>query len=86
MGRYYYQIYVNQQPLGWLENLNPADFVSMTYQLNNDEVKYLVVLKDSELYQQNQEYFDSKEILFENEAGMLVTYTGTGWMPGEEAE
>ena len=84
MGRYYYQIYVNQQPLGWLENLNPADFVSMTYQLNNDEVKYLVVLKDSEMYQQNREYFDSKEILFENEAGMLVTYTGTGWMPGEE--
>ena len=86
MGRYYYQIYVNQQPLGWLENLNPADFVSMTYQLNNDEVKYLVVLKDSEMYQQNREYFDSKEILFENEAGMLVTYMGTGWMPGEEAE
>lgn len=86
MGRYYYQIYVNQQPLGWLENLNPADFVSMTYQLNNNEVKYLVVLKDSEMYQQNREYFDSKEILFENEAGMLVTYMGTGWMPGEEAE
>ena len=40
--------------------------------------------KDSEIYKQNQEYFDSKKILFENEAGKILAYSGTGWMPGEE--
>ena len=82
--RYCYQLYVEEDPLDWLENLDPADFISMTYMLNNDEVKYLVVLKDSEIYKQNQEYFDSKKILFENEAGKILAYSGTGWMPGEE--
>ena len=35
--RYCYQLYVEEDPLDWLENLDPADFISMTYMLNNDE-------------------------------------------------
>lgn len=40
--------------------------------LESDKVKHYVVLKGSELYKENKEYFDDKKWIFENEEGFIV--------------
>lgn len=40
--------------------------------LNENGAVYVVVLKNDAYYQQNQRYFDAQEIVFENDAGMLI--------------
>lgn len=79
-----YGAFAGEGALTYAGNISPEDFIPMTYRFNIDEVEYMTVLKDSQMYLQNQEYFDAQEILFENEAGMVITHAGTGWMPSEQ--
>ena len=68
----------------YVGKFEPETFLECTYIFNNDGVEYLSVYKDSELYLQNQQYFDSQKILFENDLAMIVTFNGTGWMPSQQ--
>lgn len=40
--------------------------------LDGEKLKYYVVLKTSDLYKENQEYFETKNRIFENEEGFIV--------------
>jgi hypothetical protein len=39
----------------------------------------VIVLKDSKIYTQNEEFWNSQNVVFENEAGMLVGPSGATW-------
>jgi hypothetical protein len=47
--------------------------------LDDAGAEAVIVLKDSELYTKNQEFWDSQNIVFENETGMLVGPAGSTW-------
>lgn len=80
----FYGAFIGEESLSMVGKILPENFIPLTYQLNKDEIEYLVVLKESEMYQYNKEYFDSQDILFENEVGMVITNAGIGWMPSEQ--
>lgn len=80
----YSEIYTGVGAHSWINGISAEEFVPYTYRLNNEEVEYLLVWKQSEFYQQNQEYFNRQEIIFETEACMLVHYIGDGWMPSQQ--
>ena len=80
----YYTIYTGIESYKYAEIFTPEKFIPKTYELNINEMEYITVLKDSEMYRLNQEYFDSQIILYENEAGMILQHAGTGWMPSEQ--
>lgn len=80
----YYAIYTAGEIDSWIHQTPADEFLFNTYQLNIGEVEYLAVLKDSEIYKVNREYFDAQQILYENEAGMLIAHIGSGWMPSEQ--
>lgn len=80
----YSYIYTGATISSWINTISAEDFIPCTYRLNNEEVEYLLVCKDSEVYQYNQEYFDRQEIVLETEECMLVHYVGTGWMPSQQ--
>lgn len=79
-----YSMYAGLDATGYIGAISPDDFIASTYIFNLDEVEYMTVLKDSEMYQKNQEYFDAQIILSENDAGMVITHAGDGWMPSEQ--
>jgi len=80
----YSEIYTGVGAHSWINGISAEEFVTYTYRLNNEEVEYLLVWKQSEFYQQNQEYFNRQEIVLETEACMLVHYIGDGWMPSQQ--
>lgn len=80
----YFAIYTSGDVDSWIHETLPEEFIPNTYRLNNDDVEYLAVLKNSEIYRQNKEYFDMQNIVYENEAGMLIQHAGDGWMPSEQ--
>lgn len=80
----YCAIYAGMKIDSYLNTTSAEEFIPLTYQLNNDGVQYLFVLKNSEFYKLNQEYFDRQEILLENDEGMLIHYVGDGWMPHQQ--
>lgn len=79
-----YSIYAGIDATRYVGAISPDDFIASTYIFNLDEVEYMTVLKDSEMYRKNQEYFDAQIILSENDAGMVITHAGDGWMPSEQ--
>lgn len=80
----YYEIYAGGEPENWINKCQPEEFISRTYQLNLDEVEYLTVMKDSEMYLANQEYFDAQQVIWETERVLVIHYAGEGWMPSEQ--
>lgn len=81
----FYRMFVGEDSTSYIGDVDTESFVPKTYIFNNDEVEYMAVLKASKIYQQNKEYFDLQNILFENDAGMVITHAGSGWMPSEQA-
>lgn len=79
-----YRAYVGEETLKYVGQFEPGTFVECTYVFNNDDVTYLSIYKDSELYLQNQQYFDAQKILFESDLAMIITYNGSGWMPSQQ--
>lgn len=77
----YYVLYTGEGSYDYWDIFTPQTFIASTYTLDNNEVEYVAVLKDSEMYRVNQEYFDAQTIVYENDAGMLIQHVGTGWMP-----
>lgn len=51
--------------------------------LNNQGVKYVVLLKDDEYCIGSSMYFDTQETVYENEAGKIVRCVGEQWNLGE---
>lgn len=82
----YYTIYTGMESYEYWDCFTPETFVPSTYILNNDEVEYIAVLKNSEMYRINKEYFDAQQIVYENDAGMILQHAGTGWMPSEQVK
>lgn len=80
----YTKMYLGIEFSDWIQSSDSDEFIAQTYRLNNDGVEYLLVWKESEIYQGNREYFKAQEILLENEVGMLVSHAGSGWMPSEQ--
>lgn len=79
-----YGAFAGEESRQYVGVISPEEFISLTYRFNIDEVEYMTVLKNSEMYRMNREYFDKQEKIFENEAGMVITHAGTGWMPSEQ--
>lgn len=51
--------------------------------LNEHDVKYIVLLQGDEYYIGSSMYYDAQEIVFENDAGKIVRCTGENWSLGE---
>lgn len=51
--------------------------------LNNRGVTCVVLLKEDAYYEANHGYYEGQEILFENEAGIVVRCAGEEWFLGE---
>ncbi|MBD5554143.1 MAG: hypothetical protein HDQ95_02005 [Roseburia sp.] len=81
----YYTIYTGMEVEQYWKLFEVDTFIPSTYILNNDGIEYVVVLKESKMYQENKEYFDGQKIVFENKAGMILQHAGTGWMPSEQS-
>jgi hypothetical protein len=79
-----YCAFVGEETIKYVGKFRPETFIESTYIFNNDEIKYLMVYKDSELYQENQKYFDSQTIVLDTDLAMIVTYNGDGWMPSQQ--
>ncbi len=79
-----YRAYAGENTLKYVGQFSPETFLECTYIFENDDVEYLSVYKDSEIYLKNQQYFDSQKILFENELAIIITYNGDGWMPSQQ--
>ena len=47
--------------------------------LDEAQAEAVIVLKDSDIYLQNQEFWDKQNIVFENETGMLVGPANATW-------
>ena len=58
-----------------LINCKPEEF-DAKYEAQAEAV---IVLKDSDMYLQNQEFWDKQNIVFENETGMLVGPANATW-------
>lgn len=63
-----------QQFYTW--HYSPVDNIN---QLNELGIRYIVVLYDDLYYQQTQPYFEKQEIVYENDAGCILTYSGASW-------
>lgn len=47
--------------------------------LNNHGIKYVILLFEDEYYNENKDYFDSQEVVYENEAGKIIRCIGEKW-------
>jgi hypothetical protein len=47
--------------------------------LDENGVQYLVVYKDSQMYRENQEYFEAQAVEYENGLALVVAPAGDGW-------
>lgn len=47
--------------------------------LNGNNVEYIMLLKDDPYYERNQRYYNQQEIVYENEAGMIIRHRGDEW-------
>jgi hypothetical protein len=54
-------------------------FEDMINTLNENQIKYVVLLKDDIFYQENRSYFGDAQVIYENEAGMLLKCVGESW-------
>ena len=77
-------MYAGDSAIRYVGKITPEDFIVSTYIFNNDQVEYMLILKDSEMYQYNKDYFDSQRIVAETEVGMIIQHAGNGWMPSEQ--
>lgn len=57
-------------------NFNPKENLD---NLNALGIRYVLLLNDDTFYQNNQYYFDSQEVVFENSAGKIVKCVGNTW-------
>lgn len=57
-------------------NYNPKENLE---NLNEHDVRYIVLLKNDEYYVTNAVYFDTQEIVYENAAGKIVKCIGNEW-------
>ena len=79
----YYSMFAGIDDMGYADE-NPEKFIEKTYMLNNEGTNYIVILKDSEVYALNKKYFDNQQVVYETDAGMVLSHAGTGWMPSEQ--
>ena len=66
----WYQALTNQRLDGW--DYLSADHVAYYAKLDEVDADYMLVLTDSAIYQDNQEYYDGLTRLYENEAGFVA--------------
>lgn len=78
-----YRAYAGEGTLRYVGQFEPETFIESTYILNNDNAYYLAVYKDSELYLQNEDYFNSQIKFYDNDLAIIVVPSGEGWMPGQ---
>lgn len=79
-----YAAYLGTETLKYVGKFDPDTFIECTYILNNDKINYLVVYKDSKIYQENKEYFEAQEVIYDTDLAMMLTYNGDGWMPSQQ--
>ena len=65
----WYQAITNQRYYGWGQSdPNHTDYFN---HLNDSGAEYILVLKDSQIYQDEQAYFDSLERIYDTEIGFV---------------
>lgn len=57
-------------------NYNPKENLD---NLNELGIRYMLVLKDDSYYTDMQQYLETQEILYENEAGLIAKCVGSAW-------
>lgn len=66
----WYQAITNQRYYGWGQgDLDHTDYFN---HLNESVAKYILVLKDSQIYMDEQSYFESLEKVYESESGFVA--------------
>ena len=65
----WYQAITNQRYYGWGQS--DPDHTDYFNHLNESDAQYILVLKDSQIYQDEQEYFDSLERIYDTEIGFV---------------
>ena len=79
----YYSMYAGVDATVYA-NTDSQDFIATTYIYNNDDINYLMILKDSKVYKENKKYFHNQKIVYQTSAGMIIQHIGAGWMPSEQ--
>lgn len=79
-----YSAYVGENTLGYVGRFLPDNFLESTYVLNNENVSYVAVYMDSDIYLENKEYFDDQKTVFQNGLIKIIMHKGEGWMPSQQ--
>ena len=79
-----YAAYLGTETLKYVGKFDPDTFIECTYILNNDKVNYLLVYKDSKMYQENKNYFEAQKVIYDTDLAMMITNSGDGWMPSQQ--
>ncbi|MCI5858080.1 MAG: hypothetical protein MR016_12085 [Agathobacter sp.] len=74
-----YTAYFGENADSLIGELTAKKFLKNLNLLDEAQAEAVIVLKDSDIYLQNQEFWDKQNIVFENEAGMLVGPANATW-------
>ena len=74
-----YTAYFGENADSLIGELTAKKFLKNLNLLDEAQAEAVIVLKDSNIYLQNQEFWDKQNIVFENEAGMLVGPANATW-------
>ena len=74
-----YTAYTGEGATDYIGKITEKNLMKKLAILDEDQVDCLVIFKDSKMYQDNKEYFDSQYIAYENEAGMLLGAADGTW-------
>lgn len=74
-----YTAYFGEDTDSLVGELTAKKFLKNLKLLDEAQAEAVIVLKDSDIYLQNQEFWDKQNIVFENETGMLVGPANATW-------
>lgn len=75
-----YKAYAKDDCDEYIGTITPKNLKKKLKLLDKDKIECAVVFKDTEMYLKNQEYFDGLNIVYENEAGMVVGPVNDRWV------
>jgi hypothetical protein len=74
-----YTAYFGEDAAEYIGTITGKNLLKNLNLLDEAGAEAIIVLKDSKIYAQNEEFWNSQNIVFENEAGVLVGPSGANW-------